>query len=42
MEAIVAIVITLIAAFLLGAYIAIRVTAAEDEELKEESGDKRE
>ena len=34
MEAIVAIIVTLIAAFLIGAYIAIRVTA-EDEELKE-------
>ena len=34
MEAIVAIIVTLIAAFLLGAYIAIRVTA-EDEEQKE-------
>jgi uncharacterized protein YneF (UPF0154 family) len=35
MEAIVAIVITLIAAFLIGAYAAIRVIAAEDEELKD-------
>ncbi len=35
MEAIVAIIVTLIAAFLVGAYIAIRVTAAEDEEMKE-------
>lgn len=35
MEAIVAIIVTLIAAFLIGAYIAIRVTAAEDEEQKE-------
>ncbi len=35
MEAIVAIIVTLIAAFLIGAYIAIRVTAAEDEEMKE-------
>jgi uncharacterized protein YneF (UPF0154 family) len=35
MEAIVAIVIALITAFLTGAYIAIRVTAAEDEELKD-------
>lgn len=35
MEAIIAIVITLITAFFIGAYIAIRVTAAEDEEMKE-------
>lgn len=35
MESIVAIIVTLIAAFLIGAYIAIRVTAAEDEEMKE-------
>ena len=42
MEAIVAIIVTLIASFLIGAYIAIRVTAAEDEEMKEGSGDKRE
>lgn len=35
MEAIVSIVLTLIAAFLIGAYIAIRVTAAEDEEIEE-------
>lgn len=35
MEAIVSIIVTLIAAFLLGAYTAIRVTEAEDEEMKE-------
>jgi hypothetical protein len=35
MEAIVAIIVTLIAAFLIGAYAVIRVTAAEDEELKD-------
>lgn len=35
MEAIVAIIITIIAAFLIGAYAAIRATTAEDEELKD-------
>lgn len=35
MEAIVSIVVTIITAFLIGAYIAIRVTAAEDEEMKD-------
>jgi uncharacterized protein YneF (UPF0154 family) len=35
MEAIVSIIVTLIAAFLIGTYIAIRVTAAEDEEMKD-------
>ena len=39
MEAFVAIIVTLIASFLIGAYIAIRVTAAEDEEMKEEGDD---
>lgn len=39
MEAIVAIIVTLIAAFLIGAYAAIRVMAAEDEEMKEGSED---
>lgn len=35
MEAIVAIIVTLIAASLIGAYIAVRVTASEDDEEKE-------
>lgn len=35
MEAIIAIVITLITASLIGAYIAIRVAATEDEEMKD-------
>jgi hypothetical protein len=36
MEAIVSIVVTIITAFLIGAYAAIRVTAAEDEEMEED------